>query len=89
MRGIWRRTTLEEYRKSEPAWETVIDVDALAEMEKENWVWKDTDILKPENDRALVMLSRGGADAVVVREFDLEKKNSSRTGLRCLRPNAR
>src|SRR5438045_2850122 len=39
VRGLWRRTTLEEYRKPEPAWETVIDVDALAAAEKENWVW--------------------------------------------------
>src|SRR4029450_4142938 len=38
-RGLWRRTTLEEYRKPEPAWETVIDVDALGAAEKENWVW--------------------------------------------------
>ena len=38
-RGLWRRTTLEEYRKAEPAWETVLDVDALGEAEKENWVW--------------------------------------------------
>ena len=25
-RGLWRRTTLDEYRKKEPAWETVIDI---------------------------------------------------------------
>ena len=29
-RGIWRRTTLDEYRKPAPAWETVLDLDALA-----------------------------------------------------------
>ena len=28
-RGLWRRTTLAEYRKAEPKWETVIDLDAL------------------------------------------------------------
>jgi len=38
-RGIWRRTTLAEYRKAEPAWETLIDVDALNAQEGENWVW--------------------------------------------------
>ena len=27
-RGLWRRTTLDEYRKAEPAWETVLDLDA-------------------------------------------------------------
>ena len=44
VRGVWRRTTLEEYRKAEPAWEIVLDLDRLAESEKENWVWKGADI---------------------------------------------
>jgi prolyl oligopeptidase len=74
VRGVWRRTTLEEYRKSEPAWETILDLDQLAASEKENWVWKDADILEPSYDRALIFLSRGGADATVMREFDLDRK---------------
>jgi len=74
VRGVWRRTTLDEYRKAEPAWETVIDLDQLAESEKENWVWKDADILRPTHDRALIFLSRGGADAAVMREFDVNAK---------------
>lgn len=73
-RGVWRRTTLEEYRKPQPAWETVIDLDALARTEQENWVWKSIHVLEPESERALVRLSRGGGDAVVVREFDLPSK---------------
>ena len=73
-RGLWRRTTLAEYRKPEPAWETVIDVDALGAAEKENWVWHGADCLKPDYKRCIVQLSRGGADADVVREFDLEAK---------------
>ena len=73
-RGLWRRTTLEEYRKEHPAWETVIDLDALGAAEKENWVWHGADCLKPDYKRCLVQLSRGGADADVVREFDLEAK---------------
>jgi len=73
-KGVWRRTSPEEYRKAEPAWETVIDVGALSAVEKENWVWKGTDLLEPENERALVELSRGGGDATVVREFDIVKK---------------
>src|SRR5689334_4042808 len=40
-RGLWRRVrTLAEYRKADPPWETVLDLDALAAQEKENWVWK-------------------------------------------------
>jgi prolyl oligopeptidase len=70
-RGIWRRTTLEEYRKPDPAWDTILDLDALAREEDENWVWAGVTTLKPRGDRALVSLSRGGGDAHVVREFDL------------------
>lgn len=71
VRGIWRRTTLAEYRKPNPAWETVLDLDALAAEEKENWVWKGANFLQPACERCLVSLSRGGADAAVVREFDV------------------
>jgi prolyl oligopeptidase len=69
-RGLWRRTTLEEYRKPEPRWETVLDLDALAVAEHENWVWHSVTYLEPDCQRSLVSLSRGGADAAVVREFD-------------------
>ena len=73
-RGLWRRTTLAEYRKDQPAWETVIDLDALNKAEGENWVWHGADCLKPAYERCLVALSRGGADADVTREFDLTGK---------------
>ena len=73
-RGIWRRTTLEEYRKESPAWEIVLDVDALADAEGENWVFKGAEYRRPDFRRCLLLLSRGGADAVVVREFDLVEK---------------
>lgn len=71
VRGVWRRTTLAEYRKPEPVWETVLDLDALAISENENWVWNGADVVWPGNDRCLLRLSRGGGDAVVVREFDI------------------
>ncbi|HWH76576.1 MAG TPA: prolyl oligopeptidase family serine peptidase [Candidatus Binatus sp.] len=74
VRGLWRRTTLAEYRKAEPAWETVLNLDDLSEAEKENWVWKGANVLHPSHDRALIFLSRGGADAAVVREFGLVQK---------------
>lgn len=73
-RGVYRRTTLEEYQKDQPAWEVVLDVDQLAREEEENWVYKGTSLLYPDYRHALVYLSRGGADAVVVREFDVETK---------------
>src|SRR5712671_445263 len=74
VRGVWRRTTLDEYRKSAPTWEPVLDVDALAAAEEENWVWGGANCRHPAYDRCFVSLSRGGSDARVVREFDLEKK---------------
>jgi len=71
VRGVWRRTTLDEYRKPAPGWQTVLDLDALARTENENWVWAGVSWLEPEAARCLVLLSRGGGDAKVVREFDL------------------
>src|SRR5690606_19452562 len=86
-RGLWRRTTLDEYRKAEPAWETVIDLDALNKAEGENWVWHGADCLKPAYERCLVALSRGGADADVTREFDLSTKQWVEDGF--YRPEAK
>jgi len=74
VRGIWRRTTLEEYRKAAPSWETLIDLDRLAQEEGENWVWGGASFLEPEGDRCMVSLSRGGGDARVLREFDLAQR---------------
>ncbi|MGV8940559.1 MAG: prolyl oligopeptidase family serine peptidase [Lysobacter sp.] len=79
-RGIWRRTTLAEFRKDKPQWETVIDLDALNKAEGENWVWHGADCLKPEYQRCLVALSRGGADADVTREFDLTTQSWVKDG---------
>jgi prolyl oligopeptidase len=73
-RGLWRRTSLDEYRKAEPAWDVVIDLDALARAENENWVWRGADCLAPDYRRCLVSFSRGGADASVTREFDVVDK---------------
>ncbi|HJV96320.1 MAG TPA: prolyl oligopeptidase family serine peptidase [Albitalea sp.] len=70
-RGLWRRTTLADYRKPKPHWETVLDVDALAQAEGENWVWGGANCLGPDYRHCLLSLSRGGADAAVVREFDI------------------
>jgi len=91
-RGVWRRTTMEEYRKPEPAWETLIDVDALNAQEGENWVWHGASCLRPKVKgdpyrRCLVSLSRGGADADVTREFDLENKAWIKDGF--FRPEAK
>jgi prolyl oligopeptidase len=74
-RGLWRRTTSEEYAKAEPAWETVLDLDALSKVEGASWVWHGADVLEPDDRLCLVSLSPGGSDADVVREFDLVTKS--------------
>ncbi|MFY1582996.1 prolyl oligopeptidase family serine peptidase [Micromonospora sp. WMMD734] len=74
-RGLWRRTTLAEYRRPEPAWDVLLDLDALAAAEDENWVWGGVTVLRPGHRRCLVSLSRGGKDAVVVREYDLDTRS--------------
>ena len=74
VRGIWRRTSYQSYRSDTPDWEVVVDLDALADEEQENWVWEGARCRYPDYDRCLIGLSRGGADAAVVREFDLETK---------------
>lgn len=74
VRGIWRRTRLSEFTSGEPDWETVLDIDALALADDENWVWKGANCLEPQYRRCIISLSRGGADAKVSREFDTVHK---------------
>jgi len=81
-RGVWRRTTLDEYRKTDPKWETLIDIDALNKAENAAWVFKGADCLKPNYQLCLVSLSPGGGDAVEVREFDLRSKSFVKGGFR-------
>lgn len=69
-RGLWRCTSLTEFRQDNPSWKVLIDVDALAAIEEENWVWAGAQ-LSPHRDRALIKLSNGGTDATAIREFDL------------------
>ena len=73
-RGIWRRTTWEEYKKEDPEWETVLDIDALAKEENANWVYKGVEVLEPSLDRAILRLSPGGKDASVYREFSIPER---------------
>ena len=69
-RGIYRRATLEELRKANPAWQVVLDIDELAKREGKPWVFHGMDCLPPEHQECLVSLSPGGGDADEVREFD-------------------
>ncbi|MEM6534571.1 MAG: prolyl oligopeptidase family serine peptidase [Pseudomonadota bacterium] len=77
VRGLWRRSPRDQYASDTPDWETVLDIDQLAETEGKNWVFKGADCFRPKGaDKTLcfVALSDGGKDAIVNREFDLETK---------------
>jgi prolyl oligopeptidase len=73
-RGIYRRTTLASYRSTEPAWEIMLDLDALATAEGEDWYLDGVAHYTEKPTRCLVHLTRGGTDATVAREYDLEAR---------------
>lgn len=74
IQGLIRRTTVEDYQKAQPNWETVLDLDVLSQKEGETWVYHGIDI-SPNGERALISLSPGGSDADTIREFDLKSKS--------------
>lgn len=78
-KGLWRRTTIADYANARPQWETLLDIDALAKDEHENWVWKGASCTASLRF-CLVALSRGGGDAVVFREFDPATKTFVKEG---------
>ncbi|WP_334161600.1 prolyl oligopeptidase family serine peptidase [Phenylobacterium sp.] len=80
--GLWRRTSVESYRAANPAWDTVLDVDALAKAEGRRWFYKGAVCLKPAETTCLVRLSDGGGDAVEIREFDTRTKAFAADGFR-------
>jgi prolyl oligopeptidase len=79
-RGLWRTTSFESFRSETPEWDVLIDIDVLAAKEGEDWVWRGGLSLPGTHDRAIVHLSRGGKDAVVLREFDLTTRKFAANG---------
>ena len=80
VRGIWRRCLLTDYKTGKINWETLLDIDALSKKDNIKWVYKGSTGLYPNYNRFLVNLSNGGGDAVVVREFDADKKQFIENG---------
>ena len=80
VRGIWRRSTVDDYRKGNPNWETLLDIDKLSEEDDIKWVYKGSSGLYPNYNRFLIELSKGGGDAVVVKEFDVTTKQFIENG---------
>lgn len=83
--GVWRSTTFDEYQKEQRTnWRVLFRVDAFNNEEKANWVWGGARVqplnlpgsasqgLNGSPKRAMLFLSRGGSDAGIHREFDLD-----------------
>ena len=80
VRGVWRRASVESYAEGAADWETLIDFDALAEEEGENWIRGATVCLAPEYRHCMVEVSDGGKDAGLWREFDTVDKKFVKDG---------
>jgi prolyl oligopeptidase len=72
VRGIIRRTSLEDYKSADPKWQTVVDYDALSKSDNKSWVGKGVMCLEPGEELCLLALSNGGEDAITLREIDLK-----------------
>jgi prolyl oligopeptidase len=81
-RGLLRRTSLAEFRRAAPAWETVLDIDALAKAEGTPWAFGGATWLAPDARRCLIHLAPAGGDAAEVREFDAESRAFVAKGFR-------
>ncbi|HUO94479.1 MAG TPA: prolyl oligopeptidase family serine peptidase [Rhizomicrobium sp.] len=80
-KGIWRRTSIADYANADPKWDILLDVDKLAADEQEDWVYKGRNCA-PSLNRCLISLSRGGGDAVTIREFDLATRTFLKNGFK-------
>lgn len=80
VRGMLRRTSLDEYTHSQPKWENLLSVDNLAALEEKNWVYKDSECFEGNYDRCLLSLSDGGKDSVEMREWDHSKQSFVENG---------
>lgn len=78
-RGLWRRTAWDSYRNGSPEWDILLDVDALAASDGQDWVFHGANFLRPPagepHRRALLALSPDGGDANRYREFDFESRS--------------
>lgn len=79
-RGIWRRCLLNSYVSGNPDWETLLDIDELSIKDGVKWVFKEASGLYPDYNYFLIQLSKGGGDAVVIKEFDVSKKQFIKNG---------
>ncbi len=74
VKGLWRQASFASYNSRNPAWETLIDFDALSKAEGKNWIFKGATCLPPKDRLCLVHMSNGGGDAVEIREYDTDAR---------------
>lgn len=79
-RGIWRRCLLKNYTNGKLDWKTILDIDELSKKNDIKWVYKGASGLYPSYNRFLIYLSKGGGDAVIIKEFDVNKKEFIENG---------
>jgi len=79
-RGIWRRCLLSNYTNGKLNWEILLDIDKLSKKDDIKWVYKGASGLYPSYNRFLVELSKGGGDAVIIKEFDVNSKKFIKNG---------
>lgn len=79
-RGLYRRTTLKEFKQTQPKWETVLDMDKYSHAHEKNYDYHGMTCLPPEGVDCLVFLSPEGGDAIEVSEFNLTTKEFIKNG---------
>ena len=79
-RGIWRRIGLEDNQNVNSEWEILMDLDAISNKDGIKWVFKGAKGLYPDLDQFLVSLSKGGGDAVEIKEFDVNTRQFVENG---------
>jgi prolyl oligopeptidase len=70
VRGVLRRTSLEQYESEDSAWETIFDLDKLAVSANKNWVYKGSTCYDKNYDMCMMSLSDGGKDAKELKEWN-------------------
>lgn len=79
-RGVYRKTSLKQFKKTNPKWISVLDMDLYSKEHGQNYDYHGMSCLPPKGNDCLIFLSLGGSDAVEVREFDLKKQKFIKSG---------
>lgn len=79
-RGIYRKTSIKQFKNNKPQWITVLDMDKYSMDQGQNYDYHGMNCLPPKGIDCLVLLSPGGGDAIIVREFNLKKHKFVKNG---------